>query len=188
MVFLEGFWRNIEKVFFLKFLIYYIERGVKMLIPAIIKKNEILEAFKRYYYSDEMMYETGSLSNWLPNIQEETEGNYFQYAIIGENEKLIGYLDYQIDWYCSCANRFGLISFDRGNPTIGKDLFKELNKLINDYKLHRIEWRMIGGNPVERSYDRFCENFGGTKHILKDVVKDKYGKYHDDIIYEIINS
>lgn len=159
-----------------------------MLIPAIIKKEEILEAFKKYYYSDDMMYETGSLSNWTPDIQEETDSSRYQYAIVDSNEKLIGYLDYSIDWYYSCASRFGLISFDRGNPIIGKDLFKELNKLINEYKLHRIEWRMIGGNPVERSYDRFCKKFNGTKHVLRDVMKDRYGKYHDDIIYEIINN
>ena len=159
-----------------------------MLIPAIIMKDEILEAFKRYYYTDDMMYETGGLSNWLPNIQEESGSGNFQYAIVDSEENLIGYLDYHVDWYCSCASRFGLISFDRGNPIVGKDLFKELNKLINDYKLHRIEWRMIGDNPVERSYDRFCNRFNGTKHVLKDAVKDKYGKYHDDIIYEIINN
>lgn len=158
-----------------------------MLIPAILKKNDILESFKRYYYSDDMMYETGCLGNWIPNIQEETESGRFQYAIVDTNDKLIGYLDYSIDWYSSCAHRFGLFSFDRGNPIIGKDLFEEMDKLINQYKLHRIEWRMIGGNPVERGYDRFCKRFNGTKHILKDVVKDRHGNYHDDIIYEIIN-
>lgn len=159
-----------------------------MLIPAILKKNEILDEFKKYYYSDEMMYETGGLGNWLPNIQEETEFGRYQYAIINSKNELIGYLDYHIDWYNSCASRFGLISFCKGNPIIGKDLLSELNKLIYKYKLHRIEWRMIGGNPVERSYDKFCNKFHGNKHILKDAVKDKYGKYHDDIIYEIINN
>lgn len=159
-----------------------------MLIPAIIKQNEILEAMERYYYSDEMMFETGSLNNWLPNIQEEPESGCFQYAIVNSEEKLIGYLDYHINWHNSCASRFGVISFDKGNPIIGKDLFNELNKLIYDYKLHRIEWRMVGGNPVERSYNKFCEKHNGTKHILKDVFKDKYGNYHNDIIYEIINN
>lgn len=159
-----------------------------MLIPAIIKKSEILEAFQRYYYSDDMMYETGSLGNWLPNVQEETEDGRFQYAIVDSKEELVGYLEYHIDWYNSCAYRFGIFSFDRGNPIVGKDLLNELRKIIYDYKLHRIEWRMIGGNPVERSYDKFCSKFNGTKHILKDAVKDKYGKYHDDIIYEIINN
>jgi len=159
-----------------------------MLIPAIIKKNEILDNFRKYYYTEDMMYETGGLNNWLPNIQEETDDGRFQYAIVNSENKLLGYLDYHIDWYSSCASQFGLISFDRGNPIIGKDLFNELNKLMYEYKLHRIEWRMIGGNSVERSYDKFCNKFNGTKHILKDAIKDKYGEYHDDIIYEIINN
>lgn len=158
-----------------------------MLKPAILFKEEIENNFKKYYYSDDMMYETGGLGNWLPDIQEEPEYGKFQYAIVDSNEKLLGYLDYFIDWYSSCAHRFRLISFDRGNPIVGRDLFNEMKKLLDDYKLHRIEWRMIGGNPAERSYDRFCKKHNGTKHILKDVIKDKYGKYHDDIIYEIIN-
>ena len=157
-----------------------------MLVPAIIKKNEILEAFKNYYYTEDMMYETGGLTNWLPNIQEETESGRFQYAIVNSDGKLLGYLDYHIDWYSSCASRFGLISFDRGNLIVGKDLYSELNKLIYEYKLHRIEWRMIGGNPVEKHYDKICEKYNGTKHILKDAIKDKFGNYHNDIIYEII--
>ena len=157
-----------------------------MLVPAILFKDKILEEFKKYYYTEDMMYETGGLTNWLPNIQEETESGRFQYAIVDSENKLLGYLDYHVDWYSSCASRFGLISFDRGNPTVGRDLYSELNKLINDYKLHRIEWRMIGGNPVERHYDKFCEKYNGTKHVLKDAIKDKFGKYHNDIIYEII--
>ena len=157
-----------------------------MLVPAVLHKEEIQKKFKEYYYTDDMMYETGSLSNWTPCIEEAPESGRFQYAILNSKGKLIGYLDYHVDWYCSCASRFGIISFDRGNPIIGKDLFNELNKLINDYRLHRIEWRMIGGNPAERGYDRFCNKFNGTKHILRDAIKDKYGNYHDDIIYEII--
>lgn len=157
-----------------------------MLIPAIVKKNEIIEEFKKLYYTEDMMYETGGLGNWFPNILDEPESGRFQYAIVDSKDKLIGYLDYNIDWYSSCASRFGLISFDKGNPILGKTLFEEMNKLINDYRLHRIEWRMIGGNPVEKSYDRFCEKYNGAKHVLRDAFKDKYGKYHDDIIYEII--
>lgn len=159
-----------------------------MLIPAIVKKEEILSALKRYYYTEDMFFETGSLNNWMPCIQEETDEGSFQYAIVDEKENLIGFLAYRVNWYSSCASCFGLISFDRGNPIVGRDLFTELKKLINEYKLHRIEWRMVGGNPVERHYDKFCKKFNGTKHILKDAIKDKYGQYHDDIIYEIINN
>lgn len=159
-----------------------------MLVPAITRKQEIEIEFKKLYYTDDMMYETGGLGNWIPNILDEPEVGRFQYGIVDDKENLIGYLDYNIDWYSSCASRFGLISFDKGNPIIGKTLYYEMEKLINQYKLHRIEWRMIGGNPVERSYDRFCKKYNGTKHILKDVFKDKNGNYHDDVIYEIVRN
>jgi hypothetical protein len=158
-----------------------------MLVPAITRKFEIIEKFKTRYYTDDMMYETGGLDNWMPDIKEEPANGIFQYAIVDSNENLIGYLDYYVNWYSSCASQFGLISFEKGNVIIGKDLYDEMSKLLFEYKLHRIEWRMVGGNPVERSYDRFLKMHNGNKHILKDAVKDKYGKYHDDVIYEIIN-
>lgn len=39
-------------------------------------------------------------------------------------------------------------------------------------------------------YENFTdiiEKFNGTKHVLKDSIKDKNGKYYDDIIYEIVS-
>ncbi len=37
-------------------------------------------------------------------------------------------------------------------------------------------------------YDKMCSHFGGIKHVLKDAIKDRYGHYHDDVIYEIIRN
>ena len=106
------------------------------------------------------------------------------FAIVNNVGKLIGYLSYKADYYCSKVYNFGLVSFDRGNPIIGNDLYKKLEELVSHF--HRIEWRMVGGNPVEKHYDKFCKLHNGKKHILKDSIKDKNGNYHDDIIYEIV--
>lgn len=156
-----------------------------MLVPAILYKDEIHKNLSKQFYSDDMLYYTGWLGSSLPTIDTENNGDYYQYAIV-EGEKLIGYFTYSVDWYISCANRFGLFSFDRGNRKIGLDVYRELKKLINDYHIHRIEWRMIGGNPVEKHYDRFCAKYHGKKFVLTDAIKDRYGKYYDDVIYEII--
>ncbi|MCM1226105.1 MAG: hypothetical protein NC320_01610 [Clostridium sp.] len=157
-----------------------------MLVPAILYKSEIIARFQQKFYTEDMLFETASLHNWIPNIADEQDENDYQFAIIDENEKLIGYLGYYIDWYGSCASQFGLMSFDKGNPIVVIDVYKTIRKLIYEYKLHRIEWRMVGGNPVERHYDKICNRFGGTKHILRDAIKDHNGNYHDNIIYEII--
>ena len=158
-----------------------------MLIPAILKKQEIEQSFKRYYYTDDMMYETGYLDSWSPEISENPDACTYQYAIVDSKNNLKGYLAYTIDWYSSSAYNFGLISFDRGNPIIGMDLFKEMEKLIHEYKLHRIEWKVISGNPIKKHYDKFCKKYNGNIIKLTDVFKDRYGNYRDSYTYEIIN-
>mgnify|MGYP004454810341 FL=1 len=156
-----------------------------MLVPAILYKEEIIKQFQKLYYTDDMFFETGCLEQWYPNISDMPEEGRFDYAIIN-GEKLIGFLSYQVDYYTSKAYNFGLISFDRGNPIIGRDLFEKLKELVST--MHRVEWRMVGGNPVEKHYDKFCDKYNGNKYFLKDSIRDKDGNYHDDIIYEIVNT
>ena len=156
-----------------------------MLVPAIIYKDDICKAFRKYAFTDDMIYYIGHLGSSVPTIEEECDGGLYQYAIV-DNNKLIGYFGYRIDWYSSCARNFGLFSFDRNNRIVGIDIFRELKKIINEYHIHRIEWRMVGGNPVEKHYDKFCNKYHGKKFILTDAIKDRFGKFHDDIIYEII--
>lgn len=157
-----------------------------MLLPAILYKSDIISGFQKKFYTEDMLFETGSLDNWIPDIVDEPDAGTHQFAIVDSNKKLVGYLCYSIDWYTSCASRFALMSFDKGNLTVGTAVYTTMKKLIYEYKLHRIEFRMVGGNPVERHYDKICSHFKGTKHILKDAIKDRYGHYHDDVIYEII--
>lgn len=154
-----------------------------MLVPAILYKEQITKEFQKLFYTEDMMFETGGVGNWCPEIKDCPEDYEMQFAIVSK-DKLIGYLGYYIDWYVDKAYNFGLISFDKGNPVIGASLFDELERLVKTH--HRVEWSMVGGNPVEKSYDRFCEKHGGKKHILKDAIKDAKSNYRDDVIYEIV--
>ena len=136
-----------------------------MLEPAMLHKEAILNGLKKYIYKD--------------------DGCDYRFAIIDEN-KVIGYFCYTYDMHSKCLRNFGLYSFDRGNPIIGKDILYEIKRIIKEYQPHRMEWRMVSGNPVEKHYDRFCKRYNGRKFVLTDVFKDRYGNYHDDIIYEVI--
>ena len=154
-----------------------------MLVPAVLYKEQIIKEFQKRYYTEDIMFETGCLEQWHPSIPDMPEEGRFDYAIVS-NGKLIGYLSYKIDYYASNAYNFGLMSFDRGNPIVGVDLFEKLEELV--FSMHRVEWRMVGGNPVEKHYDKFCKKHNGKKHILKDSIRDKDGNYRDNIIYEIV--
>lgn len=155
-----------------------------MLKPAITYKEQIQKNMQEYFYSTDMLYETGCLENWVPDIAECPDESNFQYAIVNIEDKLIGLLSYKVDWYADKAYNFGLFSFDRGNPLVGKDVFDKLEELVNRH--HRVEWRAVGGNPACRGYDSFIKRHNGNKYILKDSIRDRDGNYRDDVIYEIV--
>ena len=155
-----------------------------MLKPAILYKSEIERKFSEIVYdNDYSLYSGYPYSFELPNI--ELKDNCYQFAIINNEDKLIGYLAYPIDTFTNSAYNFGLYSFDKGNPIIGRDLFERMEYLRSHY--HRIECRMIGNNPVKRSYDRYFHSRGGIYHRLKHATKDCDGNYIDVYIYEIVN-
>lgn len=157
-----------------------------MLKPAICYKEAIENALKEYFYSDDMMFYQGCVNSYLIQIEDCGENGIYQYAVLGANGKLAGYIDYRIDYYSSCAYNFGAFSIDRGNPIMGKELFNLLEKLIHD--MHRVEFRAVSGNPAVKGYDRFLERHKdiGTKHVFKDAFRDLKGDYHDTYLYEFV--
>lgn len=158
-----------------------------MLKPAICYKDKIESALGEYFYSDSMMYYMGCLNSALIEIHNSSNGEQYQYAVVDEGGNLIGYISYRVDWYSSCAYAFGAISFDRGNPIMGKELFELLERLIST--MHRVEFRAVSGNPAIRGYDSFLKRHSdiGKKHIFKDKFKDTKGNYHDTYLYEFVN-
>ncbi len=157
-----------------------------MMIPAVLKYNLLKDKFREKYYSKDMFYVSGDMNNWIPDIDLDPYSNNFQYAIIDKNDNLIGYFAYSIDWYASNAYAFSLISFDKGNVTVAFDVRRAIKKIINFYKIHRAEFCVVCGNPVEKHYDKFCRKYNGSKYILHDCIKTADGEYRNKAIYEII--
>lgn len=156
-----------------------------MIEPAVCHKEELEQLFAKEIYKDEyFLYSGYCYSHCIPEIKEKDDK--FQYAILDSGKRVIGYLSYIIDARNDTVLSFSLYSFDKGNPTIGKDLYKEMNKLVKEHR--RIEWRMIGGNPVQKHYDYFCKKHSGNKVVLHEVCKDNHGIFRDEYIYEIIKN
>ena len=151
-------------------------------MPALLHKDKLLELFAKEMYTDNyFLYMGYAHGHSLPTIDDAD--NKYQYAVVNSENNVIGYLSYRV-----CGDsviNFGLYSFDKGNPVIGRDLFEELERLVSHY--HRVEWCMVSGNPVKKHYDRYCKYHGGNMVVLHDNVRDNYGNYHDTYIYEIVN-
>lgn len=154
-----------------------------MLKPALLYKDELEEKFAEVMYNDDyFLYMGYAHGHELPKI--EPQDNVYQWAIVNRQDKVIGWFAYRIDSHNDCVYHFGLYSFDRGNPIIGKDVFEKMEELVMTHR--RIEWRVIGGNPVIRHYDKFCERFLGNKLTMHSVTKDHNGVYRDEHLYEIM--
>lgn len=153
-----------------------------MLEPAIMHKEKLLELFSKEIYSENYFLYVGYPHYPEPPKIDPTE-NCYQWAIV-DKDSVIGYFSYCIDPLTDCVSKFGLYSFNHRSPIIGYDTFKMMEKLVKTH--HRIEWRVIAGNPVVRHYDKFCERHKGKKLVLHDATKAPDGSYRDEYIYEII--
>lgn len=154
-----------------------------MLVPAVLYKNEILKKFQEKLYTKEMFYYMGYVHcHELPDLTPKD--NDYKYAIIDSNNELIGYFAYCIEWD-DTVDKFGLMSLsDKKSYLLGKDVFDKMEELIANYR--RVEWRMIGGNPVFNNYYELCKRHNGYAHRFHQVTKSEWG-YLDEWIFEIIN-
>lgn len=181
-----------------------------MLVPAIVYKDEIEKQFAKRMYDDDMFYYQG-YAHGHEITEIKPQDNLYQWAIVGKgpqhgsiydvtdgscspiyDDKLIGYFAYRIDPNTNNVYNFGLISFDKGNPLVAKDVFDKIKELILNH--HRVEWRCIGGNPALRGYKNFIKrinrkyNLQCKMHFFTDVVKDNQGMYRDEVVFEVVNN
>ena len=124
-----------------------------MLKPAIYYKDELDKNFAKFIYSENYYYYVGYPGgNSLPVIAAQDD--YYQWAIVTDKEEVTGYLAYKIDPGTDTCDQFGLFSFKLGNALLARDVLEHLEFICKHH--HRVEWRVISGNPVVKHYDRFC--------------------------------
>lgn len=154
-----------------------------MLVPALLYKEELIRKFTEHLYTQDYFYYNGyPCASSLPTIKEDDQT--YHYAILNHSKEIIGYFSYQIYSLTDSVCNFGLYSFDKGNPIVGLSVLHKLEELLKYH--HRLEWRVIDGNPVKHHYDKFCKKHNGYISHLHDITKDEQGDYHDEYIYEII--
>ena len=170
-----------------------------MLVPAACYKEEIEKAFAKLAYTDKLLWYDGCIDNFRHELTDESDK--YHYAIV-ENNTLLGYISFRVDWYCSMAYNFGLMSFTdtyaddndfygyrSTKPSIFKAI-REVMRMVKSFDLHRIDWRCISGNPAEKNYTGIASMLTKEYHVrkvaFKDNMKDRHGNYHDTIMFEMI--
>lgn len=162
-----------------------------MLVPAIAYSAELNKKFNLMRYSDEAICFNGCIEFGGLQISDEPSEGKFQYAILDKGE-VVGYMGYYVDFYCSGMWGIGLVSFDdKPNRAIASAVLHILKK-IQEYNLHRVEFRAIEGNHANFNYENFIKlanksgEFYAREIKLLDTFKDRQGNYRDSYIYEFI--
>lgn len=161
------------------------------LVNAELYEKDIKQKMWEVWYDEKYQYYfTGS---WRHDFSLADNNNDYQrvaFAVLNNNDKLLGCISYSVDNEMRIAQWFGAINFSES--TIDKLTFgRALRKVITDcflkFGMEVVEWCVIRGNPIERSYDRMCEKLGGRViGVRHRRVKDLAGNICDDKSYEIL--
>lgn len=154
-----------------------------MLIDARVCAKELIELFKAHANDDDMYYFTANKNEKEFSYIGTDDKNYYknhQYAIYNA-DRIVGYFSYCCDDIGDSLELFdfGLYSFDRNNPIIGLDVYKEIQRVHREYDGRcYISFWMIKGNPVEKHYDRIIKHFHGKKEIHKNLIDKSIQEIH----------
>lgn len=157
-----------------------------MLEPAIVYENELRMLFRSTWYKDRYKF-------WnCANYYEDWQASYstwvkHQFASV-RNGQVIGYIGYEINRAdADEAYALNIINFeDHPSVTFARDLGKALTDIFDKYKFRKLSFSVVVGNPIEKSYDKMCNLYGGRiVGVKKKQVRLIDGLLYDEKLYEV---
>jgi RimJ/RimL family protein N-acetyltransferase len=164
-----------------------------MIKPAILYKQQLEQKIQEHFYTDEAFYFNASRSQYAPDISEYQNGDEckFQFAVLKNTGEVVGYLSYTIRRFDS--QLYDVAAYDFEHSSESKyamvTALMYMAKQAEQEKIHRVEIYCVEGNPVKEKYDDLMDSFTNYKlaiHDLRDIVKDRFGEYHDEFMYQLI--
>ena len=103
-------------------------------------------------------------------------------------DKIIGYITYQINRPANRADCFSCIHFGKEHSYIfGKDLTTAIRDIFEKYRFNKINFCVVVGNPIEKTYDKLINKYGGrVVGIWKQESRLIDGSLYDLKDYELL--
>lgn len=159
-----------------------------MLDLAINYEEELVLKYRQTWLDDKYKYYHNSTYFTDMTINSDTWDGH-QFVSVNKNGDVIGFIAYSI---CrQTHNCYGLcaINFTNDIKTFGKDLRQALTDVFEKFKFNKLNFSVVIGNPIEQSYDRTIDKFGGrVVGVKKHEVKLFDNEYYDMKLYEILRS
>ena len=159
-----------------------------MLQPAQLYREKLREEMCNSRYDLKNIFYSGWTGNSLPNLPDNNYDSH-HFVSVDDNNNVVGYVSYSINWLAMSASDFGIISFKKGNIMFAKDVYKVICDLFDVYNMNRISWVAYADNPAIRGYRNFIKKHGGREcGYRRQVAKLQDGKLHDSVEFEILAS
>lgn len=103
-----------------------------------------------------------------------------------KNEQIIGYISYSVNRKCNYVQNLSIMNFTDDKITFGMDLGQALQDIFEKYNFRKLNFCVVVGNPIEKSYDKMIKKYNGRiVGVFKDDVKLIDNKYYDIKHYEV---
>ena len=157
-----------------------------MLRPAQLYREQLREKEYEFMYDMNSMYFHSWCGGEVTNIKDDN-WDCHTFVSVDKNDKVIGYIAYNVDHASLSASSFGIISYDRGNLTFVKDVYQAVEDIFLKYNFNRIEWYCYADNPAVNGYRNFIKRVGGRECGYKrQHVMLLDHKLHDTVEFEIL--
>lgn len=150
------------------------------------KYEEEIKILKMDTWYDEK-YKFYHGTNWCA-CSEFGDNNWENHIFVSQNsnEEIIGVIGYHIDRSNDCVDCLWIINFSNNKITFGRDVGNVLDNIFTKYNFRKLNFTVIVGNPIEKSYDKLIHKYGGRiVGTYKKNVKLIDNKYYDEKLYEI---
>ena len=163
-----------------------------MLKNGHLYKDQIEQEHYRVWYDDRYKFYFGSYRNtpWFGNENQGDKDMRVFASVDPKYRDVIGMITYHVDRISNGCAQFGIINYyiddARKQFIFGRDLAQAIDDIFVKFNHHRLEWWVIQGNPIEKSYDKFTKMLGGRViGVLTDCEKID-DRYYSSKLYEIM--
>lgn len=157
-----------------------------MLDIAINYVEQVKQKFRSTWFKERYKYWTATnySGEWNP-----IESTWVDHQFVSvRNGEVIGYIGYGIDRASGdVVHDLNIINFEeKPSITFARDLGQVLTDIFEKYNFRKLSFCVVVGNPIEKSYDKMCERYGGRiVGVKRKNTRLIDGKYYDEKLYEI---
>ncbi len=158
-----------------------------MIDLAINYKDELQGKFRDIWFNDKYKY-WNSCSYFSEFTIDASTWNRHQFVSIdsGADNEVIGYIGYEIDRDANYCWGLNIINFTDKTNLFALDLGHALKDIFEKFKFNKLRFTVIIGNPIEESYDKIIEKYGGRIiGVQREEVRLIDRKLYDEKLYEI---